>query len=72
MKKFDISNIIISKIHDVYSYTLPEDEEGADALFDPDRVPRFWKRYLRGEHASDNDDPESLAEEPAEEEKTDE
>ena len=29
MKKFDISNIIISKIHDVYSYTLPEDEEGA-------------------------------------------
>lgn len=28
MKKFDISNIIVSKIHDVYSYTLPEDEEG--------------------------------------------
>lgn len=28
MKKFDISNLIISKIHDVYSYTLPEDTEG--------------------------------------------
>ncbi|MBO7310173.1 MAG: helix-turn-helix transcriptional regulator [Clostridia bacterium] len=28
MKKFDISNIIISKIHDVYSYSLPKDEEG--------------------------------------------
>ena len=27
MKKFDISNIIISKICDVYSYTLPEDTE---------------------------------------------
>ena len=28
MKKFDISNVIISKIRDVYSYTLPEDTEG--------------------------------------------
>ena len=28
MKKFDISNLIISKIHDVYGYTLPEDTEG--------------------------------------------
>lgn len=27
MKKFDISNLIISKIHDVYGYTLPEDTE---------------------------------------------
>ncbi len=31
MKKFDISNIIISQIHDVYSYSLPEDEEGTAA-----------------------------------------
>ena len=29
MKKFDISNIIISQICDVYSYTLPEDTEGS-------------------------------------------
>lgn len=29
MKKFDISNIIISRICDVYSYTLPEDTEGS-------------------------------------------
>ena len=29
--------------------------EGLDALYDPDRVPRFWKRYLRGKHASDDD-----------------
>ncbi len=28
MKKFDISNIIISKIQDVYSYTLPTHTEG--------------------------------------------
>ena len=28
MKKFDISNLIVSKIHDVYSYTLKEDTEG--------------------------------------------
>lgn len=27
--------------------------EGLDALYDPDRVPRFWKRYLRGKHATD-------------------
>ena len=29
--------------------------EGLDALYDPDRVPRFWKRYLRGKRASDDD-----------------
>ena len=29
MKKFDISNLIVSKIHDVYSYTLTEDTEGS-------------------------------------------
>ena len=28
MKKFDISNIIVSKIYDVHSYTLPKDTEG--------------------------------------------
>ena len=28
MKKFDISNLIVLKIVDVYSYTLPEDTEG--------------------------------------------
>lgn len=28
MKKFDISNLIISRINDVYGYTLPEDTEG--------------------------------------------
>ena len=28
MKNFDISNIIISQIRDIYSYTLPEDTEG--------------------------------------------
>ncbi len=34
---------------------VPEDDEGSDALFDPDLVPRFWKRYLRGKHATDDD-----------------
>ncbi len=29
MKKFDISNLIVSKIHDIYSYTLKEDTEGS-------------------------------------------
>ena len=29
MKKIDISNLIVSKIHDVYSYTLKEDTEGS-------------------------------------------
>ena len=29
MKKFDISNLIISQICDVYSYTLPKDTEGS-------------------------------------------
>ncbi len=29
MKKFDISNLIVSKIYDVYSYTLKEDTEGS-------------------------------------------
>ena len=29
MKKFDISNLIVTGIRDVYSYTLPEDTEGA-------------------------------------------
>lgn len=28
MKKFDISSIIVSKVHDVYAYTLPEDTDG--------------------------------------------
>ncbi len=28
MKKFDISNLIVTKIKDAYSYTLPEDTEG--------------------------------------------
>lgn len=39
--------------------------EGLDALYDPDRVPRFWKRYLRGKHASDDDsdDGRSVADE---------
>ncbi len=29
MKKFDISNLIVTGIRDIYSYTLPEDTEGA-------------------------------------------
>ncbi len=29
MKKVDISNLIVTKIHDVYSYTLKEDTEGS-------------------------------------------
>ncbi len=33
-----------------------DDDEGSDALFDPDLVPRFWKRYLRGEHATDGEE----------------
>lgn len=32
MKKFDISNLIVSKICDVYDYTLPTDTEGATVL----------------------------------------
>ncbi len=32
MKKFDISDIIVSKIHDVYGYTLPEDTEQKEAI----------------------------------------
>ena len=38
--------------------TPGDDENGtdnSDALYDPDRVPRFWKRYLRGKQASDDD-----------------
>ena len=27
MKKFDISNLILSRIHDIYSYTLEEEIE---------------------------------------------
>lgn len=30
--------------------------EDANFLYDPDTVPRFWKRYLMGKHASDEDD----------------
>lgn len=37
--------------------------EGLDALYDPDRVPRFWKRYLRGKHASDDDGEKAPADE---------
>lgn len=29
MKKFDISSVIISRIHDIYAYSLPEREEGS-------------------------------------------
>lgn len=34
---------------------LPGTEE-ANYLFDPDTVPRFWKQYLMGKHASDEED----------------
>ncbi len=34
---------------------VPEDDDGSESLFDPDLVPRFWKRYLRGKHATDDD-----------------
>ncbi len=48
----------------------PEDgegtgNEGLDALYDPDRVPRFWKRYLRGKHASDDDSDDGRSQVPA-------
>ena len=33
-----------------------DDEEFSDALFDPNRIPRFWKRYLRGETADNGED----------------
>ncbi|MCQ2386716.1 MAG: hypothetical protein MJ078_08655, partial [Clostridia bacterium] len=45
-----------------------EDEEDGDSdghfLYDPDKVPRFWKRYLRGETAEEGE--EELPETPAE------
>ena len=31
----------------------PEDEDYSDNLYDPNKIPRFWKRYLRGEHIDD-------------------
>ena len=31
----------------------PEDEEYSDDLYDPNKIPRFWKRYLRGQHIDD-------------------
>lgn len=30
----------------------PVGDDEPVGLFDPDRIPRFWKRYLKGEHAS--------------------
>lgn len=36
----------------------PEDEEYSDGLYDPNKVPRFWKRYLRGEHIDDGEEDE--------------
>ena len=30
MKKYDISNLIISRIVDIYSYTLPEEHEAKE------------------------------------------
>ncbi len=30
-----------------------EDEEGHNGLYNPDKIPRFWKRYLRNQHADD-------------------
>ncbi len=34
----------------------PEDNEFSYNLYDPNKVPRFWKRYLRGEHIDDGQD----------------
>ncbi len=34
----------------------PSDEDYSDDLYDPKKTPRFWKRYLRGEHAEDGNE----------------
>ncbi len=34
----------------------PDDEEYSDDLYDPNKIPRFWKRYLRGDHLDDGKD----------------
>ena len=47
MKKFDISSIIISKIHDVYAYTLPADTEGTATI---DRSVLIIKRKGKTEY----------------------
>ncbi len=31
----------------------PTDEDYSDGLYNPKMIPRFWKRYLRGEHIDD-------------------
>ncbi len=58
---FDYMLRILEQIEEEEEGETPEpigddDDEGADALFDPDLVPRFWKRYLRGEHATDGEE----------------
>ncbi len=33
--------------------TDDDDEESSTGLYDPNKIPRFWKRYLKGEHIDD-------------------
>jgi len=39
----------------------PVDDDYSDSLYDPNRIPRFWKRYLRGERV-DNDEEDDVPE----------
>ena len=49
-----------------------DDEEYSDSLYDPNKIPRFWKRYLRGQHIDDgNEEDTSEAEIPQDEEDED-
>ncbi len=36
----------------------PLDEDYSDRLYNPNKIPRFWKRYLRGEHIDDGKEDE--------------
>ena len=33
-----------------------DDEESCDSLYNPNKMPRFWKRYLRGQHLDDGEE----------------
>lgn len=50
----------------------PTDEEYSDDLYDPNKIPRFWKRYLKGEHLDDGCEEVIPEEEDEDSEKEDE
>lgn len=47
-------------------------DAGLESLYDPDKVPRFWKRYLRGKRATDEDDDKDVPPVPPAEEDSEE